>query len=181
MKYNLLKEDDTIKLFSGIKIIHFDDFPDPNGVSLGESSKKVEQIETERPAITTEVYTDGQIKKMTSVDFKQSEIPNIFNKVEANKKELKELELTNHSYVIVVIKTCEFQQHGNVCGLYDVIKDVKVYLKNPKDRTSLRRVKDTLDLIYPSSQMNSKVVTIEPSPISYDYNSENVYTLTRKY
>lgn len=56
----------------------------------------------------------------------------------------KNIYFKNHSYVITYLIANEFMTVGNVCGWFDIVKDVSIYLKNPKDKKALKCAKQAI-------------------------------------
>ena len=59
----------------------------------------------------------------------------------------KAIYLKNHSYAVTVTYSFEVQNRGGVIGWYCVPKQIKLYVANPNDVNSLKRIKETFKLI----------------------------------
>ena len=168
MKIQELKEDSPLAIIEVIdhvlsandewKRIYMSVFTD--GEILKESEEKVESIDE---------YYFGKQKYKCSVDTLKSK--NIYFK--------------NHNYVITYLITQEWTTVGNIHGWFDIIKDISIYMKNPKDRKTLKTVKQVIrrneerirsvdysSLLAMLAGQRKGFETFEPEKIS-----ENVYNL----
>lgn len=127
MKIQELKEDSPLAIIEVIdhvlsandewKRIYMSVFTD--GEILKESEEKVESIDE---------YYFGKQKYKCSVDTLKSK--NIYFK--------------NHNYVITYLIAQEWTRVGNIGGWFDIIKDVSIYMKNPKDRKTLKMIRQVI-------------------------------------
>lgn len=168
MKYKLIKENDKFRLLNSTQYIYFNALPNPDG-----SEPKNKTIKTSRGVIRTSILTDGEIKSITDLDSKEFVLPKHLGNVEADVKEAKDLELINHNYVIKVLTELEYRKFNNGGGLFEVIRDIEVYIKDKKDKETLKNIKKTLNLIYaPKNKPNDQ-------NISYEKTNFNVYQLVK--
>ena len=124
-------------------------------------------------------------KKVTNLDPKEFILPKHLGEVEADVNEAKDLELINHSYVIKVLTQLEFRRFNRVAGLFEIIKDVEVYLKDKKDKEALRNIKKTLNLIYGQKGNYLSIFDVlfarrvDNQDIEYERNDLNIYQLVK--
>lgn len=105
-------------------------------------------ITIEIPKIMTIVYTDGEIFKES-----ETETYNIKSyyfgtkkyegKVESLKK--KNIYIKNHSFAVIYTIAEESKIVENVGGLFDVIKEVKIYLKDINDKKALQSAQHVIE------------------------------------
>lgn len=180
MKYTLLKEP-TIELITGIKYRKVPPF-----------FKQIPEKIIEETIITTKVLTDGEVSELNQTEnIGTKTIEFISDKIKmsyiVDKTISQKLQLNNANYIIKITCAKEFIRQGNIAGWEEVIKNIEVYLKNPKDKETLRIVKDTIKEItnnklsdYTSlyNYVLSNSVSRESS-ISYQEEPKNIYRLTR--
>ena len=146
--------------------------------------------EIERNMIKMRVFTDGEIAKES--EEKVEGINEYYfgkQKYQCNVDTLKtkNVYFKNHNYVITYLISQEWTRVGNICGWFDIIKDVSIYMKNPKDRKTLRTVKQVIrqneerirsvdysSLLSMLAGQRKGFEAFEPEKIS-----ENVYNLKR--
>ena len=125
------------------------------------------------------IFTDGEIAKETKETF--------HNINECYIGRTKNLYFKNHSFVIVYLIAEEYMTIGNVAGLFDVIKDISIYLENKKDKKALKDAKriikeianlnkgiDYSSLLGMLASESKKSVEFETEEIS-----KNVYSLKK--
>lgn len=162
MKYKLIKETDKIRLLNSKLYIYYDRLTNLHG-----SQSESKAIKTSIGLISTKILTDGQIKSVTDLDSNEFVLPSHMDKVEADVYEAKDLELINHSYVIRVLTELECRKLNKSAGLFEVIKDVEVYIKDENDKEALRNIKKTLKLIYgQKNKSNNQDITYEKTDLS---------------
>ena len=182
MKYKLIKESDKIKLISGKDIVVYSGFGKP--VKKGETPVAVPDVVRERDIIKTKIFTDGKIKGIETLTNSELELPKNMKTIELDKVELSELELEKHKFVIRILTALEFQKRGTVCGWFDVIKDVDIYLRDKKDKESIRKVKKTLELVcsnYEYTSIFDLLFSKKQAQMSVLYNQEKegIYQLVK--
>lgn len=182
MKYKLIKETDKIKLISGKDIVVYPGFSEP--VKKGEVQVPVTDVVEERDIIKTRIYTDGEIKGIKQLPSSELELPKNLKVIELDEVELSELELEKHKFVIRILTALEFQKRGTVCGWFDVIKDVDIYLRDKKDKDSIRKVKKTLELVcsnYEYTSIFDLLFSKKQAQMSVLYNQEKegIYQLVK--
>lgn len=180
MKYKLIKENDKFRLLNSKQFIYYNALPNPDG-TMPENRT----IKTSRGVISTKILTDGEIKSVTDLDSKKFVLPKHLGKVEADLEEAKDLELINHNYVIRVLTQLEYREFNKGAGLFQVIKDVEVYLKDKKNKEALRNIKKTLNLIYGQKGNYSSIFEtlfsrrVDNQDVSYEKTDFNVYKLVK--
>ncbi len=161
-----------------------------NPLTLMEVTDHVLSPDDEWKRIYMVVLTDGEIAKES-----EEKIENIDEYYFGKQKykccvdtlKTKNVYFKNHNYVITYLIAQEWTTVGNIHGWFDIIKDISIYMKNPKDRKTLKTVKQVIkqnearirSVDYSSilSMLcgNRKgFETFEPEKIS-----ENVYSLKR--
>lgn len=188
MKFIELKENETLEM---VEVYSHVMFPGLNKEKNPEEYMARYDESSEYGRIKTKVFTDGKID--TEGDEFVEDIYEFYigeNKYPYNVDVLKgkNISFKDYSYVITYLIANEFTSVGNVRGWFDVIKEVTVYLKNPKDIKSLINAKRAIKEIAKNNQsvdrssiygtILSKGVglkTFETQEIA-----DNVYTLTKK-
>ena len=178
MKYTLIKETDKIKLISGKDTVCYSGFDEP--VKKGETYIPAPDVIEEREIVKTKIFTDGEIKGIASLDSSLSDLPKKFSKIEIDKTELSELELSDHNYVIRILTVLEFLKFGSVSGWYDVIRNVDIYLRDKKDKESIKNIKKTLSLINSSPIFDDLFKKKYEKINTYEQVNENVYQLQKR-
>ena len=158
MKYKLIKDNDKFRLLNSPQFIY--------------SNASSKTIKTATGLIRTKILTDGKIKSVTDSDSKEFNLPKDLESI-AIFLESKDLELINHNYVIKVLTQVECRNLNNREALFEVIKDIEVYIKNKKDKEALRNIKKTLNLIYGLKDRPND------QDISYEKTDHNVYQLVK--
>jgi hypothetical protein len=143
MKYKIIKDNHKFRLLNSKKFIYYDAFPNPN-----DTMSKNKTIKTSRGVISTKILTDGQIKSVTDLDSIEFVLPTYFRNAGADVEEVKDLELINYNYVIRILTQLEYKEFNRDKGLFEIIKDIEVYIRDKKDKETLRNIKKTLNLIY---------------------------------
>jgi len=180
MEYALLKQS-TIELITGIKYR-----------KVPSVLKQIPEKTIEEQIVTTKVLTDGEISVLNRIvknGTKTIEFINDKTKLSyiVDKIISQRVKITDANYVIKISCAKEFVRQGNIAGWPEVIKNIEIYIKDPKDKETLRIVKDTIKQItnnklsdYPS--LYNYVLTNNASrknTISYQEKQINVYRLTR--
>lgn len=182
MKYKLIKESDKIKLISGKDIVVYPGFDKP--VKPGEKYIPAPDVIEERDIIKTKIFTDGEIKDIKQLQSFELELPKNMKTIELDKIELNELELMDHKFVIRILTALEFQKRGKVYGWFDIVKDVDVYLRDKKDKDSIRKIKKTLELVcsnYEYTSIFDLLFSKKQAEMSVLYNQEyeGIYQLVK--
>lgn len=178
MKYQILTED-TIEIITGIKYRKIPPF-------LGKTDNKI----IEDTIITTKILTDGEIIQLEESDNKQNivktseyQINNKTYQIDLIKKD--KIKLINANYAIKVTCAKEFIRFRNGGGLLEVIKNIEIYLKNKKDKTALKNIKKTLNLISNPSPQELSIYsyllgnhTIKKD-FEYEKQKPNIYKLKK--
>lgn len=115
-----------------------------NSIARREIPPRIVEI----PKIRTIVYTDGEIFNESELETYNIEKYYFGTKEYEGKVELlkkKKIYIRNHSFVVVYKLAEEFKIVGNVAGLFDVIKEVKIYLKDTHDKKALRNARNIID------------------------------------
>lgn len=110
--------------------------------------RNVPPTRVEFPMIKTIVYTDGEIFKESEVETNKIEgyyfgTEKYDGKVEVLKR--KQIFIKNHTFVVVYTTAKESKIVGNVGGLFDVIKEVKIYLKDANDKKALQSARAVIE------------------------------------
>ena len=183
MKYKLIKDNDKFQLLDCIKIIKYDAFENPR-----REKKTNKIISISRGAISTKIFTDGEIKGITELDIKNFTLPKQLSNIETDVNEVKDLELVNHNYVIKVLTVMELLHYGKErrgCGFFEVVKEVEVYLKDKRDKETLKNIRKTLNLIYGQRCDYSSIFEILLSKFNngpnvlYEEKEKNIYQLVK--
>lgn len=165
-------------------------FKDPNGVSKECEQEEPKLINRVDKKIKTIIYTDGNITKVEEsepIEINKYYINKIKYNGEVNQLIKKKVYLENATYIVKVIVADEFLKYENGLGHFNVIKDVKIFLKDKKDREARKRAKDTVIAI--SSNLRNYnsiwdvvfgVKTNFSDSIAYEKIADNVYKLKPK-
>lgn len=141
--------------------------------------------------IQMRIFTDGEIEKEgkeTTQPIKEYYIGKKKYQYSLNTLKSKNIYFKNHSYVITYLIASEFRDLGNICGWFDVIKDISIYLKNPKDKKALKCAKQAIKEIanHNSSVDSSSLYAMAFSQgkglqkFETEIISKNVYSLKRQ-
>ncbi len=173
MKIKELKENEPVELIEVIRTLYptFDNSLEP----------------IKNKYVQTKIITDGEIVK-------EEEITKSINEYYIGRKKYddvdtlstKNIYLKNYSYVIVYLLAKEKLYNGNMVGFFDIIKDVSIYLKNPKDKQALKEAKKVIKTIHKHNQnvdYSSIFNMLFQSKDDINYKiekiSKNVYTLKK--
>ena len=136
MKFKELKEYEPLEVVEVTAHREIPDHPDSRETRTLESKK-----------IQMKIFTDGEIAKESEEVIQSIEEYYIGKrKYQYNVDTLKtkNIYFKNHSYVITYLISNEFGTVGNICGWFDVIKEVSIYLQNPKDKKALKCAKQAI-------------------------------------
>ncbi len=178
MKYKILKENEPLDIATAIEYQVVPSAPGRKDPRIAEITK-----------ISTNVFTDGSIVKeeentydFTGYYYDKQKTPHHFDNIK-----LKTIYFKDHSYVIVYLIREEYGKRGNVAGLFNVIADIRVYLKKTEDKKALKEVKaiiKEIERVNNSTNYTSVFTSMfgpqegikkfEPQEVS-----EGVYTLKR--
>lgn len=131
MKFTELKENEPLEV---IEVTNHYVFP-----------KLSKLIEHKR--IEMRIFTDGEIEK------ESEEISQSVNEYYIGKKKYKhdvdtlktkKLYFKNHSFIITYLITNEVMTIGSVHGWFGVVKDVKIFIKDSKDKKALKCAKQAI-------------------------------------
>lgn len=183
MKIHQLKESESLELVEVSVHTKAPDLP-----TFGDKPKKTNISEFKQ--IQMKVFTDGEIFQESEEITKNIQEYYIGkNKYPYNVDTLKikNICLRNYSYIITYLIAKEWTTVGNIGGWFDVIKDISVYLENPKDRKTLKRAKKVIKQIetynnsinYSSLFSMLKSQEMENNSIEIEKLSKNVYTLKK--
>ena len=185
MKINELKTNDPIEV---VEVTSHMIKPTGPGM-LPESNPKIYEF----TKIHMKIFTDGEIDSITE---EASKVINEYyigeEKYEYGVDTLKtrKLYLKNYTYAIVYLIANEYRHIGSISGLFDITKDVQVYLNDVTNKKDLKEVKRVINEI---SRCNSSVdytslfsfflsstfgITIRNFNI--EEKSKNVYNLRKK-
>ena len=181
MRIQELREDEPLKVVEVSQHIkrptfYFEETSDSDLIEIKQIQMKVftdgEIIrESEEVSESIEEYYIGKKKYEPYVDTLKTKI--VFFK--------------NHSYVITYLIAQECTTVGNIRGWFDIINDVSIYLKNPKDKKALRNAKQAIREIqnHNSSVNYSSLFTMLFSQtrgfeqFKSEKMTENIYSLKR--
>lgn len=155
MKYKLIKDYAKFRLLNSPQFIY--------------SNASSKTIKTSTGLIKTKILTDGKIKSITDSDSKEFNLPKDLESI-AIFLESKDLELINHNYVIKVLTQVECRNLNNREALFECIKDIEVYIRDKKDKETLKNIKETLNILY--GRKNNQNIT-------YQKTDFNVYQLVK--
>lgn len=161
-----------------------------NPLTIIEVTDHVLSANDEWERIYMRVFTDGEISKES--EEKVESIDEYYfckqkYKCSVDTLKFKNIYFKNHNYVITYLIAQEWTTVGNIHGWFDIIKDISIYMKNPKDRKTLKTVKQVIrqneerirsvdysSLLTMLAGQRKGFETFEPEKIS-----ENVYNLKR--
>ena len=156
--------------------------------SPGKSNNKIKTITIELDQIETIIITDGEIEKRTE-EVSQNINAYYFGKTkyqnDVDTLKVQNIYFKNHSYVITYLLAKEWiwMPNGHIEGLFDVIKDVSIYLENVKDKKALREAKRVIKRIYNYSNPDNYLSIWELLFKQYEGLEEissDVYTLKKR-
>lgn len=136
MKYQVLNVGEPIEL---IEVVNHEKVPDFFG------NRDLGTIENKR--IYMEVFTDGTL--ISEIPLQERKI----DKYTINGKDygysvdtlrIKKLYLKDYSYVITYLIAKEWTRVENIVGWFDIVKNVSVYVKEPKDKVGLKNAKQAI-------------------------------------
>lgn len=149
-----------------------------------------EVLQDER--IKMQVFTDGVVEKeektiLTSIN--NYKIKEEDYKYSVNTLKTKEIYLKDYSYIVTFLIAKEDCVIGNISGLFYIIKDITIYLKDLNDKKSLKNAKQVIKDLYKlnSQQDYSSILstinnqkTRGLNHFELDNVNKNVLTLSRK-
>ena len=161
-----------------------------NPLTIIEVTDHVLSANDEWERIYMRVFTDGEISK-ESEEKVESIDEYYFGKQKYNCSvdtlKSKNIYFKNHNYVITYLIAQEWTKVGNIRGWFDIIKGISIYMKNPKDRKTIKTVKQVIrqneerirsvdysSLLAMQVGRRKGFETFEPKKIS-----ENVYSLKK--
>ena len=141
MKFKELKENEPLEVIEVSRHLELPTF---------EQKRETIPDIIELKQIQMRIYTDGEIEKETEET--SEKIADYYigkNKYQHGVDTLKtkNIFLRNHSYVITYLIANEWMKVGNIRGWFDVIKEVSIYLENPKDKKALKSAKQAIKQI----------------------------------
>lgn len=142
MKFIELKENEPLEV---IEITYHMVIPRVPNPYTGKREVESDTVEDKR--IQMRIFTDGEIEKQTEETSQNIEEYYIGKKkyqYDVDTLKIKNIYFKNHSYVITYIIANEIMTIGNVTGWFSVIKDVSIYLSNPKDKKALKCAKQVI-------------------------------------
>lgn len=166
-------------------------FSDPNGVPKGCTPEDPEMINRLDEKIKTIIYTDGKITKVeesapTTID--EYYINGKKYTGEVNQLIKKKLYIENPTYIVKVIIADEVSKYGkNGLGDFNIIKDIKILLKDKNNKEAKKKAKETVKAISSDSRncksiwgvfLNTKSSSADS--IAYEKIADNVYKLKQK-
>lgn len=140
--------------------------------------------------IETKIYTDGKVVSLGET--KEENISEYFidgtkYTHQVDKLKRTKVYLKDYSYAVVYTLGEEFLTVGNVSGFFKVIKDIKVYLRDTKDLSSIRRAKKTIQMVRDNNRsvnydsLFNMLLSRNTSPKKMEYEkfNKNVFTLKK--
>ncbi len=182
MEIKELKENEPLKIVEVLLHIKRPDFSFKEGVNPELFEEKQIQMR---------VFTDGEIAgetKEISENINEYYIGNAKYKYKVDTLKTKNIFFKNHSYVITYLIANEWGEFGNVRGWFNIVKDVTIYLENPKDKKALKTAKEVIREIQKSNDSvdYSSLYKMAFSPrrgleqFESKRISKNIYSLKRK-
>lgn len=138
MKFKELKENEPLEVIEVSRHVE-----SPTFGSKKESTPDRYEVKQ----IQMRIFTDGKIEKESEETSKKIEEYYIGKKkyqYAVDTLKSKNIFLRNHSYVITYLIANECMTVGNITGWFDVVKDVSIYLENPKDKKTVKTVKQAI-------------------------------------
>ena len=149
----------------------------------------------EEPIVRTRVFTDGELVSESPVTeypiimhcFSNGE--RLFRPVDT--KKTKTLQFKDYSYIITYVLAREPFKVNDTREMLTNVKDITVYLRNPKDRKAKRMVKEVIKEIYRQNKRMAKVdrfVTLFQhtfafntynNPYEFDKKTKDVYKVSK--
>lgn len=140
--------------------------------------------------VETKVYTDGEVVRVRESEEESIDEFFINGKKythQVDKLRRTKVYLKNHSYAVVYTLAEEFLTVGNVSGFFKVIKDTKIYLKDSRDLTAMKKAKKTIEMIrehnnsanYDSLFSMLMTRNVGSRKLEYEKYNKNVYTLRK--
>lgn len=174
MKYKLLEENTSILIEKILKSYSFQ-FCFNDGITTSE-----------KVMVDTVIYTDGQIKELKNIKNQSiigCSINGIPYKSSVDTYNVDELLLRDADYVIKVIKSVEPYRTAKGGGYRDVVRNIEIYLKDPKNKDILKEVRSILKEKQFSVGIDDFLVSRNKKGISvtgyYEIN-KNIHYLTKK-
>ena len=143
MKFSELKENEALEIIEITNHIVFPNFTNPSTGKISIES----DIDFHDKRIQMKIFTDGEIIKESDEISKNLDEYYIGKKkyqYDVDTLKTKKVYFKNHSYVITYLIAKEFKSIGNLQGWFYVIKDISIYLKNPKDKKALQNAKQVI-------------------------------------
>ena len=174
MKYKILDENEPILVEKILKSFSFP-FNFHDGISTSE-----------RVMVDTYIYTDGETKELNHLKTQGiigCQVNGIPYKHSVDTYNVDELFLKDANYIIRVIKSVE--PYFTITGgrYHNVVRNIEIYLKDPKNKEILREVRNILKEKNLSVGVNDFLVPCNKRGISVTGYSEvcnNVYSLTKR-
>lgn len=176
MKIKELKENESLEVIRITKHFRRPDYPlglVKEEDSIANMTKDNNSNFYEEDRIQTKIYTDGEI--VTESDEVTEGITEFFINDKINIEKYsdpidtirkRKVSLKNYSYVVVylitnIVTTYEMMSGRKIKGRFNVVGDVTIYLKDLKDRQSLKKAKEiikTIKKVQVASQASTKWV-----------------------
>ena len=186
MKIFELKENTPLEVIEVTRHVSFSPFANPTTGKIDTSFN----VEAENKQIETRIFTDGEIEKEseeTTKKINEFYIGKTKYQYRVDNLKTKNIYFKNHSYVIAYLIANEYMTVGNITGWFKVIKDIKVYLKDKKDKKGLKCAKQVIRAVEKNNNSvdystlfgmllsrRSETSKIKPEKIS-----NNVYSLKK--
>lgn len=176
MKYQILSENQPLEMTEVTEVVRI---PSCLGKNLGT---------IENTQIQNIIFTDGILKKedyATETPIEEYKIRDKRYNYHVDTLKTKNVYLEDYSYVVKYTVAREFTRVGNIGGWFNVIRDVNIYLKNPKDKEALKKAKKTIKMIqYRLSQVDyssifNMIMYRDSKEFQFEQARNNIYTLKR--
>lgn len=177
MKYQILSEGKPLELVEITELVGIPSCLDKRNLGTIENTQ-----------IQNIIFTDGVVKKEedhTITPIQEYEIKGKKYQYHVDTLKTKKIYLEDYSYVVKYTTAREFTRVGNIGGWFNIIKDVNIYLKHPKDKEALKKAKKTirmndyrLNSIDYSSIFNM-LMYHDNKDFEYEHSKKNIYTLKK--
>ncbi len=146
----------------------------------------------ESTKIHMKIFTDGEVDSIgeeVSKSINEYYIGDEKYEYAVDTLKTKNLYLKNYTYVIVYLIANEYRHIGSISGLFDVTKDVQVYLNDVRDKKALHEVKkvicklkdynESIDYSSVFGFLLTSTLGKKDENFSIEEKTRNVYTLSK--
>ena len=181
MKFKELRENEPLKVIEVSRHVKRPTFN--REITLSSDIIEVKQIQMK-------IFTDGEIEKESeevSQNIEEYYIGKKKYQHHVDTLKAKNIYFKNHSYVIAYLIANEVMTVGTVSGEFGIIKDVSIYLQNPKDKKALKSAKQVIKEIEKHNKITNPSLYemlfsqgIGLEKIETEKISKNVYSLKKQ-